>query len=56
MAEYYTKPESDARFAPIDHDHNLEELGGTELPALRVAIPDSVKAFFRQRLFLAGRP
>lgn len=46
MAEYYTKPESDARFAPIDHDHNLEELGGTELPALRVAMPDSVKAFF----------
>lgn len=46
MAEYYTKPESDARFAPIDHDHNLEELGGTELPALRVAMPGSVKTFF----------
>lgn len=46
MAEYYTKPESDALFAPMDHDHNLEELGGTELPASRVAVPESVSSSF----------
>lgn len=46
MAEYYTIPEADAKFAPIEHDHNLEELGGTELPASRVAVPESVSADF----------
>lgn len=46
MADYYTKPESEALFAPMDHDHNLEELGGTELPASRVAVPESVSASF----------
>lgn len=46
MADYYTKPESDALFAPMEHDHDLESLGGTELPASRVAVPDSVASDF----------
>lgn len=46
MAEYYTIPEADAKFAPIEHTHNLEELGGTELPANRVAVPENVSADF----------
>ena len=46
MADYYTKPESDVRFAPYEHTHILEELGGTELPANRVGVPESVSADF----------
>lgn len=46
MAEYYTKPESDARYAPLGHTHNLEDLGGAELPANRIEVPESVAADF----------
>lgn len=46
MAEYYTKPESDSRYAEKEHTHNLEDLGGTELPANRVQVPESVCAAF----------
>ena len=46
MAEYYTKPESDAKYAPYEHTHILEELGGTELPANRVGVPEEVSADF----------
>lgn len=46
MAEYYTKAESDELFAPYTHDHVLEALGGTELPANRVAVPETVSPSF----------
>ena len=46
MADYYTKPEADALFAAMEHDHDLENLGGNELPASRVAVPDGVAADF----------
>ena len=46
MAEYYTKLEADAKFAASEHTHNIEDLGGTELPANRVAIGDDVSADF----------
>lgn len=46
MAEYYTKPESDARFAAIDHSHNLEDLGGDGLNATQVRVPTSLSAFY----------
>ena len=46
MAEYYTKPEADARFASNDHTHNLEDLGGAELPANRIEVPAGVSAAF----------
>lgn len=46
MAEYYTKAEADLLFAPYSHDHVLEALGGTELPATRVAVPETVSPSF----------
>lgn len=46
MAEYYTKAESDAKYAEYGHTHVLEDLGGTELPASRVGVPESVAADF----------
>lgn len=45
MAEYYTKSESDAKYAGTDHSHTLADLGG-ELAAERVAIADGVAPFF----------
>lgn len=46
MADYYTKPEADSLFAPIEHTHELENLGGTELPSTRVAVPTAESSFF----------
>lgn len=46
MAEYYTKAESDARYAGTSHTHALEELGGNNLPADRVEVPESVCGSF----------
>lgn len=46
MAEYYTKSESDAKYAATGHTHDLESLGGNELPAERVAIPEGAAALF----------
>lgn len=46
MAEYYTKPEADSLFAPINHTHNLEDLSGAELPANRIEVPAGVSAAF----------
>ena len=46
MAEYYTIPEADAKFALKDHTHNLEDLSGAELPASRIEVPESVAADF----------
>lgn len=46
MAEYYTKPESDARYATLNHTHNLEDLSGAELPANRIEVPAGVSAAF----------
>ena len=46
MAEYYTKAESDARYAGTSHTHALESLGGNNLPADRVEVPESVCGSF----------
>lgn len=46
MAEYYTKAESDARYAGTSHTHALEEMGGNNLPADRVEVPEGVSASF----------
>ena len=46
MAEYYTKAESDAKYAATSHTHALESMGGNELPADRVEVPESVSASF----------
>lgn len=46
MAEYYTKAESDARYAGTSHTHALEEIGGNNLPADRVEVPESVCGSF----------
>ena len=46
MAEYYTKVEADALFADANHTHNIEDLGGTELEASRVALGAEVSADF----------
>ena len=46
MAEYYTKAESDARYAGTSHTHALESMGGNNLPADRVEVPESVSASF----------
>lgn len=46
MSDYYTKPESDARFAPIEHTHNIEDLSGTGMAASLVLMPSSVSSFF----------
>lgn len=46
MAEYYTKSESDAKYAATSHTHALEDMGGNELPADRVAIPDAASPLF----------
>lgn len=46
MAEYYTKAESDARYAGTSHTHALEEMGGNNLPADRVEVPESVCGSF----------
>ena len=46
MAEYYTKAESDARYAGTSHTHALEDMGGNNLPADRVEVPESVCASF----------
>lgn len=46
MAEYYTKAESDAKYAATSHTHALEDMGGNELPADRVAIPDAAAPLF----------
>lgn len=46
MAEYYTKAESDLKYAPVDHTHALEDIGGAELPANRVEVPAAVSAAF----------
>lgn len=45
MAEYYTKAESDGRYAPSDHSHALADLGG-ELPASQVAVPENAAPLF----------
>ena len=45
MAEYYTKAESDAKYAATSHTHALEDLGG-ELSADRVSIPDAAAPLF----------
>lgn len=45
MAEYYTKSESDAKYAGTDHSHTLADLGG-ELAAERVAIGEGVAPLF----------
>ena len=45
MAEYYTKAESDGRYAASEHTHALEDLGG-ELPASQVAVPVAASALF----------
>lgn len=45
MAEYYTKSESDAKYAGTDHSHTLADLGG-ELAAERVAIGAGVAPLF----------
>lgn len=45
MADYYTKVESDGRFAPSDHSHALEDLGG-ELSASQVAVPAAAAPLF----------
>lgn len=46
MAEYYTKAESDAKYAATSHTHALESMGGNNLPADRVEVPESVCASF----------
>ena len=46
MAEYYTKAESDARYAGTSHTHALESMGGNNLPADRVEVPEGVSASF----------
>lgn len=46
MAEYYTKAESDARYAGTSHTHALEDMGGNNLPADRVEVPESVCGSF----------
>lgn len=46
MAEYYTKSESDAKYAATSHTHALETMGGNELPANRVAISDAASPLF----------
>lgn len=46
MAEYYTQSESDARYAAKTHTHALESMGGNNLPADRVEVPESVSASF----------
>ena len=46
MAEYYTKAESDARYAGTSHTHALEDMGGNNLPADRVEVPEGVSASF----------
>lgn len=46
MAEYYTKAESDARYAGTSHTHALESMGGNNLPADRVEVPESVCGSF----------
>lgn len=45
MSEFYTIPEADAKFAQIDHSHNLQDLGG-ELSAAMVTVPANASAFF----------
>lgn len=52
MAEYYTKAEADALFAGANHTHLLEEMGGTELPAERVEVPEAVSAAFNNAFTL----
>ena len=46
MADYYTIPEADARFAEKEHTHDLSTLGGSELDPSRVMMPESVAADF----------
>ena len=46
MAEYYTKAESDAKYAATSHTHALESMGGNNLPADRVEVPESVCGSF----------
>lgn len=46
MADYYTKPESEALFAAKDHTHDLGTMGGSELDSSRVLMPESVAADF----------
>lgn len=46
MAEYYTKAESDAKYAATSHTHALESMGGNNLPADRVEVPEGVSASF----------
>lgn len=46
MAEYYTKAESDAKYAATSHTHALEDMGGNNLPADRVEVPESVCGSF----------
>lgn len=46
MAEYYTKAESDAKYAATSHTHDLETMGGNNLPADRVEVPESVCGSF----------
>lgn len=45
MAEYYTKAESDARYAGTSHTHALDDLGG-ELGADCVVVPTNASALF----------
>ena len=45
MAEYYTKTESDNKYAQIGHSHNLGDLGG-ELGADCVVVPATASALF----------
>lgn len=45
MAEYYTKTESDAKYALVGHSHNLEDLGG-ELGADCVVVPEAASPLF----------
>ena len=42
VAEYYTKLESDARYATSTHTHNLEDLGGTGIGIGMVLMPEDV--------------
>lgn len=46
MSEYLSRADADLLYAPASHDHVLENLGGTELPATRVAVPETVAPSF----------
>lgn len=46
MADYYTKVESDSKFAPYNHTHNLEDMGGSGIFSTQVKVPEYLSGFY----------